>query len=157
MIIKLALEKMFKFFKKKSGIILFIALMTLLIVVLLANVVLSLMSSQSRITQHQIGRIQAFYAAQAGMVYALEMLRKGTASGGWNQASCGPPANPPGCVRPDASFSASIRDPVAPNTARQVRIVFCPTGSICAPSTTRCTTPAGITFCINVTADYTGR
>ena len=153
MIIKLALEKMFKFFKKKSGIILFIALMTLLIVVLLANVVLSLMSSQSRITQHQIGRIQAFYAAQAGMVYALEMLRKGTASGGWNQASCAPP----GCAFPDANFPSTVRDPVS-NTTSQIRIVFCPQGLTCNPSTTPCVTPAAdYPFCINVTADYTGR
>jgi Tfp pilus assembly protein PilX len=41
----------------------------------LANIILSVVSSQSRLTHHQISRIQAFYAAQAGVNYAREMIR----------------------------------------------------------------------------------
>lgn len=50
---------------------------TLLVVVILANVILSTILSQSRLTHHQISRIQAYYAAMAGMNYALEQLRLG--------------------------------------------------------------------------------
>lgn len=52
-------------------------LATLVIVVLLANVILAIISSQSRLTHHQTSRIQAYYAAQAGMNLAMEQLRTG--------------------------------------------------------------------------------
>ena len=44
----------------------------------LAVVVLRIISSQSRLTHHQVGRIQALYAGKAGVVFAVDMLRKGT-------------------------------------------------------------------------------
>ena len=61
----------------KKGIALFMVLGTLLVVTILAFIMLNIMLSHSRLTQHQVGRIQAYYAAQAGMNYALEMLRTG--------------------------------------------------------------------------------
>ena len=61
----------------KRGIVLFIVLGTLLVVVSLATVILSLILSHSRLTHHQTSRIQAYYAALAGMNYALERLRSG--------------------------------------------------------------------------------
>lgn len=64
----------------KRGVVLFIVLATLMIVIVLANVILNIMSSQSRLTHHQVSRIQSYYAAQAGMNLALERLRTGT----WN-------------------------------------------------------------------------
>ena len=57
------------------GVILLTVLSTILVVVALANIIVILVSSQSRLTQHQIGRSQAYYAAQAGTQYAIEMLR----------------------------------------------------------------------------------
>jgi Tfp pilus assembly protein PilX len=66
----------------KKGIALFLVLFVVLIVVVLANVVLGFISIQSRLTHHQVSRIQAYYAAQAGVNYALEMLRLGTWSPG---------------------------------------------------------------------------
>lgn len=72
-----------------KGVILLIVLSTILVVVALANVILMLVSSQSRLTHHQVGRIQAYYAAQAGINYAIEMLRLGPALGGWSPPAAG--------------------------------------------------------------------
>jgi len=49
----------------------------LLVVMVLANVVIRMMLSQSRLTRHQVGRIQAYYATWAGINYAIEQLRLG--------------------------------------------------------------------------------
>lgn len=62
----------------KRGIVLVIVLGTLLVVVSLATVILSLILSHARLTHHQTSRIQAYYAAQAGMNLARENLRNGT-------------------------------------------------------------------------------
>lgn len=59
----------------------FMVLATILIVVVLANVVLTILSSQGRLTRHEVGRIQAFYAAQAGLIYTMEEIRLGTWTG----------------------------------------------------------------------------
>jgi len=63
--------------KSRRGITLILILAVILVVVWLANIALVLISSQSRFTHHQVSRIQAFYAAQAGINYALEKLRTG--------------------------------------------------------------------------------
>ena len=55
----------------------FLVLSIILVVVILAEVVLNIMQRQSRLTHHEVTRIQAYYAAEAGMNYALEMLRTG--------------------------------------------------------------------------------
>jgi Tfp pilus assembly protein PilX len=62
----------------KKGVILFIVLATILIIVLLSGVVLSIISSQSRLTHHKVSRIKAYYAGKAMMVYTFEKLRAGT-------------------------------------------------------------------------------
>lgn|SRR3989338_9020587 len=127
----------------KRGVALLMVLGTVLVVVILANVIIAIISSQSRLTHHQVSRIQAYYAAQAGMNYALEMLRR---PNGWTQNSC-PPNNP--CSLSDSNFPPSIVN-------REVSIVFCPRGQTCTPLTTTCIPPAGINFCINITSTYTG-
>ena len=60
-----------------KGIVLLIVLATLLVVTILGNIILNTVLSQSRLTHHQISRIRAYYATQAGMNYAIEMLRLG--------------------------------------------------------------------------------
>jgi len=65
----------------RKGIVLFIVLGTIFIVLLLANIILNLFTSQARLTHHQVSRIQAYYASMAGVNYAIEKLRLGTA--GW--------------------------------------------------------------------------
>ena len=49
----------------------------ILLVVTLSNVGIILIRSQSQLTQHQVSRIQAYYAAQAGLNYTREQLRTG--------------------------------------------------------------------------------
>jgi Tfp pilus assembly protein PilX len=61
-----------------KGVALFIVLATIVIVLILATIALNFMSSQATLTQHQVGRIQAYYAALAGMRYAYEQLRSGS-------------------------------------------------------------------------------
>jgi Tfp pilus assembly protein PilX len=61
--------------KSHRGITLILILAIILAVVFLANIALVLIRSQFRLTHHQVSRIQAFYAAQAGTNYALEKLR----------------------------------------------------------------------------------
>ena len=62
---------------KQNGVALFMVLGTLLIVVILANIALTIISSQARLTHHQVSRIQAYYAGQAALNIAFEKLRKG--------------------------------------------------------------------------------
>jgi Tfp pilus assembly protein PilX len=59
----------------RKGVILFVVLGTIIVVAALSTVILRIMLSQTRLTHHQISRIQAQYAAKAGINYALEMLR----------------------------------------------------------------------------------
>ena len=61
--------------RNNKGVALLIVMGTFLVVVVLANVILALISSQSRLTHHQVSRIRAFYAAKAGIVLAFEKLR----------------------------------------------------------------------------------
>jgi Tfp pilus assembly protein PilX len=58
-----------------KGIALYLVLAVLLIVIIFANIVLSVISSQSRLTHHKVRRIQAYYAAQGGINAALEGLK----------------------------------------------------------------------------------
>ncbi len=61
----------------RKGIALLIVLSSILIVTLLANAILSVVLNQSRITRHMVNRIQGYYAAHMGIVYAFERLRAG--------------------------------------------------------------------------------
>ena len=59
----------------RKGVILFIVLGVIIVVATLSTVILRIILSQTRLTHHQVSRIQAQYAAKAGVNYALEMLR----------------------------------------------------------------------------------
>ena len=63
---------------QKQGAILLMVLGTILVVVILASVILSIILSHSRLTHHQVSRIQAYYAAQAGVNLAIENLPRVT-------------------------------------------------------------------------------
>ena len=129
---------------RKKGVILFIVLGVVMVVSLLATVMLRVISNQSRLTHHQVSRIQALYAAKAGMVYALEQLRVGT----WTFSPTNMCASPGGCSVPnDASFPASVNQPI--------KVIFCPAGVNCVGASSACNPPTGINFCINTVVDYT--
>lgn len=63
----------------KKGIVLVVIIGVVLVIFTLALAALFLMTQESRIAEHKIKRTRAFFAAQAGMIYALEQLRKGDA------------------------------------------------------------------------------
>lgn len=62
----------------KKGVVLVVVIGVMLVIFTLALAALFLMTQESRIAEHKIKRTKAFFAAQAGMVLALEKLRKGT-------------------------------------------------------------------------------
>jgi hypothetical protein len=123
--------------KKNSGVALFFVVLTVVVVLVLSVVILSTMSNQSRLTHHQISRIQAYYASLASINYSLEMLRIGLPNG-WSTASCPSPA---GCTMPaDLSF---------PNTVISRKVFFIPAG------TAGCNPPGNTGICIQADTDYT--
>ena len=61
----------------KKGVVLVVVIGVMLVIFTLAVAALFLMTQESRIAEHKIKRTKAFFAAQAGMVYALEQLRNG--------------------------------------------------------------------------------
>ena len=63
----------------KKGVVLVVVIGVMLVIFTLALAALFLMTQESRISEHKIKRTRAFFAAQAGMVFALEQLRRGDA------------------------------------------------------------------------------
>lgn len=74
----------------KKGVILFIVIGVIMVVAMLSIVILRIIANQSRLTHHQLSRIQAQYAAKAGALYALDKLRLRLPA----DAVCWPPAGP---------------------------------------------------------------
>lgn len=114
--------------KGQKGVVLLLVLGTLLVVIILANVVLSIVSSQSRLTHHQVSRIQAYYASQAAVNYALEKLRLGS-DGNWKVLTASSPysdnytrymckENTGNC----AATAGSIIEPALPTAINYVEI-----------------------------------
>jgi Tfp pilus assembly protein PilX len=72
----------------KRGVLVFIVLGVIMVVVILSTVTLRIVASHSRLTHHQVSRIQAQYAAKAGVIYALDKLRRN------DDGVCWPPSGP---------------------------------------------------------------
>ena len=126
-----------------KGVALLLVLMVILIAVIIANISLTFILSQSRLTHHEISRIQAYYACQAGINYALEMLRLGAAAGGWTAGTHCTAASP--C---NVQFDANDFNP-ASIVNNRVSIVIRPAGS------SGCMNSPGNTACVSATANYT--
>ena len=132
----------------KRGMVLFIVIGIIMVVVILSTVILRVIANHARLTHHQVVRIQAQYVAQAGIVYALEMLRTGT----WQYpTNC---ANPTGCLVQDPSFPYYDFP-----SQMQARVIFCTAGTQCGgapgpPSKRWCVPPTNEAFCINSTVDF---
>ncbi|NQT28297.1 MAG: hypothetical protein HQ570_01725 [Candidatus Omnitrophica bacterium] len=62
----------------KKGVVLVVVIGVALVVFTLVLAAFSLMTQESRIAEHKIKRTRAFFAAQAGMVHAFELLRNGS-------------------------------------------------------------------------------
>ena len=131
---------MFRRNSSRKGVVLFLVLATLLIVVVLANIILAIMSTQLRLTHHQVGRIQALYAGKAGMNYAIEMLRTGT----WV-----PGSNCTTVLTSRAGCDLKAVDPTSfPTSIKTIEIYILPYGT--AP----CTSSPGSTSCVNIVTNY---
>jgi len=124
----------------KKGIVLLVVILAILMTVLLANIALTIISSQARLTHHQVGRIQAYYASMAGVNYTLEMLRTGRA--GWTTANC-TAASP--CTVTDTEFPGSIVN-------KRVNIVLLASAAGLAGCDRNL---LGDVTCIQATTDYT--
>ena len=99
---------MLKRASSEKGVAMLIVIGTLMVVMILANVILQIMSNQSRLTHHQLSRIQAYYAGMAGINYALEKLRQNDAA--WTVAGNHViTENFPSSI---ASVTVSVGDPV---------------------------------------------
>lgn len=96
-------------FQNRKGVALLMTIGMLLMAVILANVILTLMLSHSRLTQHQVGRIQAYYAGMAGINMALDNLINNPA--GWDPGA-GATTTHTLCNTADAACPAgSINEP----------------------------------------------
>lgn len=130
--------------KNNKGVALFLVLATLLIVIIMANVIMAVMSSQSRLTHHQVSRIQAYYAALGGVNYAYDMLRKGN----W------PIPDPSATNTYDICRNAAtgpqdcIEDTTIPRTIDNIQI------SISGNQVAGCSPPNDVPACISATVDY---
>jgi Tfp pilus assembly protein PilX len=122
-----------------KGVVLIMVLSMILVVVALANIVILLISSQYRLTHHQASRIQAYYAAQAGMVLALENLRTGAWSVGTDCTAILPCSH---TFEPGDFYPASIQN-------NAIQIIIIPVGSA------GCLNPPGNCACVKVDVDYT--
>ena len=129
------------------GVVLVIVLGVLLISVILASVVLNIIRSHSRLTHHQLSRIQAYYAGMGAINYALNQLYKGNFVAGTDCRPAG--AADPRCVFSrdsetiDPSFAADF-----PQSLRSVRIV------IRTRTDAGCNPPAGINTCVGAVTEY---
>ena len=104
--------------RNKKGVILFIVLGVIIVSTLLAAVILKTISNQSRLTHHQVSRIQAQYAAKAGVLLALDKLRIGDVAWpatGTTKRMCKQVIGPD-CSTPD------ILEPNLPNSIQYVEI-----------------------------------
>ncbi len=110
--------------RDKRGIILFIVIGIIIVVVILSAVILRIISNQARLTHHQVSRIQAQYAAKAGVLYALDKLRRSNPAD--PDFACWPATNtytntmlssgsatfgPPPCVVIESALPSSISLP----------------------------------------------
>lgn len=93
----------------RSGMALYLVLAVLIVVVLIAGSFLNFILSQSTLTQHQVSRAQAYYAARMGMNYAIEMLRQNDTN--WNSnSSFNRTICRSGCDKNETDFPAAVNN-----------------------------------------------
>jgi hypothetical protein len=114
----------------RKGVILFVVLGTIIVVATLSTVILRIMLSQTRLTHHQVSRIQAQYAAKAGVNYALEMLRT-------NDADWPATGEYTRIMRRSGSTSPDFDEPNLPGSIDRVEITVYDPSSDPGPSGTR--------------------
>ncbi|MBU1125013.1 MAG: hypothetical protein KKC84_03230 [Candidatus Omnitrophica bacterium] len=120
--------------ESSRGVVLVIVIATIIVITALINVILGMMNSQSRLTHHQVSRIQSQYATQAAINYTLEKLRLGS----WEA-----PATKYLC-----KSGGHITEPDLPPGIHYVEVTIAAAGSgTCSP-------PAGVNACVSAKAVY---
>ncbi|MDD2751863.1 MAG: hypothetical protein PHN59_01870 [Candidatus Omnitrophica bacterium] len=66
----------------QKGVAMVMALSMVILAIILANVVMNIMLSHGRLTRHQVGRIEAYYAGLAGVNLAIDSIMRG--HDGWD-------------------------------------------------------------------------
>lgn len=145
----------------RKGVVLFIVLAVLMIVIILASVILSIMSSQFRLTHHQVSRIQAYYASMAGINLAYDMLSQGDNNvGNWPQPAtvtpnlfysrflCKTASSGANCNTADAIVDSNI-----PSSIQVVQITV--TDKNAANPPRPCSPPQDSQVCIDATTTFT--
>lgn len=115
----------------KRGVALFLALAVVLVVCILADIILTIMASQNKLTNHQVNRIRAYYAAQACLNYTIEGLKgnlipawTANPAGGANKYACFP--LPIGCIDATAPNPADYIIPNDPYITNKVQVIIYP-------------------------------
>lgn len=142
----------------KNGVALFMVLATILIVVVLANVALTIVSNQGRLTRHEVGRIQAYYSAQAGLQYTMAKIRVGIwpSSGVAERYYCFAtvPAGAGQCITGALTNTIPYDEGVTSRGAYRIEVEVCRDSGGPASCTSGPATPAG-TIRLNAKVDYT--
>lgn len=143
---------------RRKGVAMFMVLATILIVVVLANVALTIVSNQGRLTRHEVGRIQAYYAAKAGLEYTMMKIKVGDwpFSGGAERYYCFAtvPAGAGQCITGVLNNTIPYDEGVTAKGAYRIEVEVCrDVGGVgsCGPPPT---TPTG-TIRLNAKVDYT--
>lgn len=131
-----------------KGVAMLLVLGTVLVVVILANAIMGLIINQARLSQHQVGRIRAYYTTLGIMNYSLEMLRLGSggAVGGWVPNDTG--ADKFACMQVKGCIDPITPDYWIPNDANipyRVQVRIYPRDNSGIANTTQ----------IDITTDYT--
>jgi Tfp pilus assembly protein PilX len=109
--------------RNRRGIILFIVIMVVMVVAILSTIILRVVTNHSTLTHHQVSRIQAEYAAKAGVIYALDTLRRNDAAA----AACWAGG---GMIMRKAGLAACVvLEPNLPSSVTQVNITVGAPGS----------------------------
>jgi Tfp pilus assembly protein PilX len=102
--------------RANRGMLLFIVIGIILIVVVLSTALLRVVSNHKRLTHHQVSRIQAFYAAKAGVMYALDKLRR-------NDDACWPASGTIDRIMyPSGATGCNFNEPALPSSVKEVDI-----------------------------------
>ena len=108
----------------KRGIILFIVIGIIMVVVILSTIILKVITSHSRLTHHQVSRIQAQYAAKAGVIYALDKLRRNDDATCWSSSG-----SYTRIMRSSGAAACVVIEPALPKSISQVDITVSAPGS----------------------------
>lgn len=119
---------------RQKGVILYMILVSILITVVIAGIILNIITNQARFSHHEVSRIQAYYAAMAGVNYAIERLRSGcwTSSSAFTRYICRSNTDPQLCSTscdPCATTCSPIDDSLPASISLVVISVSAASGS----------------------------